>query len=124
VSVDHGGFHSKGRTHMSGVTRCPRSSWEEQVIPFLHESAFRDFSLHGFRGVDGMQPVIMEKGRGDHPANAGIMGFLCFWRHTGECGCVVGTHFEYRYWRFNPGRLAALESHSIYLFMFTSSILI
>lgn len=22
----------------------------EQVIPFLHESAFRDFSLHGFRG--------------------------------------------------------------------------
>lgn len=30
-----------------------------------------------------MQPVIMEEGRGDHPANApGIMGFLCFWRGT------------------------------------------
>ena len=86
------------------------------MIPFLHGSAFRDFSLHGF--TEWMECSRLYDGGGQrdcHPANApGIKGIALFGSAPADGGCVVITHFEYRHWPFNPG-LAALESHSIYL---------
>lgn len=54
---------------------------------------------------------MIDGAESDGPAMRRYHGSV--WSTLARGWCVAGTHFEYRYWRFNPG-LAALESHSIY----------